>query len=129
MAALGLQVVLATSASEHELAILRKVLDSEDVISEVTSSQDVDTAKPEPDIVQVALDRAGVTAAAAVFVGDAIWDAQAAGRAAVPCIGLRSGGVAGSELEDAGAEAVFDNPKDLLDHLDATRIAALSQIG
>ena len=129
VAALGLQVVLATSASEHELAILRKVLDSEDVISEVTSSQDVDTAKPEPDIVQVALDRAGVTAAAAVFVGDAIWDAQAAGRAAVPCIGLRSGGVAGSELEDAGAEAVFDNPKDLLDHLDATRIAALSQIG
>ena len=69
VAALGLQVVLATSASEHELAILRKVLDSEDVISEVTSSQDVDTAKPEPDIVQVALDRAGVTAAAAVLVG------------------------------------------------------------
>jgi HAD superfamily hydrolase (TIGR01509 family) len=126
VAALGLQVVLATSAPEGELAILREVLDSEDVISEVTSSQDVDTAKPEPDIVQVALDRAGVTADAAVFVGDAVWDAEAAGKAKVASIGLRSGGVAQNELENAGAEAVFDNPQDLLDHLDVTRIAALA---
>ena len=127
VADLGLQVVLATSAPAHELALLRKVLDSEDVISEVTSSEDVDTAKPEPGIVQVALDRAGVTADQAVFVGDAVWDAKAAGRAKVPCIGVRSGGVARCELQDAGAEAVFDNPQDVLDHLDETRIAALSR--
>jgi HAD superfamily hydrolase (TIGR01509 family) len=126
VAALGLQVVLATSAPEGELTMLREVLDSDDVITEVTSSQDVDTAKPEPDIVQVALGRAGVTADAAVFVGDATWDAEAARRAKVPSIGLRSGGVAQSELEKAGAEAVFDNPKDLLDHLEATRISALA---
>jgi HAD superfamily hydrolase (TIGR01509 family) len=126
VADLGLQVVLATSAPEAELAMLREVLDSEDVISEVTSSQDVDTAKPEPGIVQVALDRAGVNADAAVFVGDAVWDAEAAKRAKVPSIGVRSGGVAQSELENAGAEAVFDNPKDLLDHLDATRISTLA---
>jgi HAD superfamily hydrolase (TIGR01509 family) len=127
VATLGLQVVLATSAPEAELAILRKVLDSEDVISEVTSSEDVDTAKPEPGIVAVALDRAGVTAAAAVFVGDAVWDAKAASRAKVPVIGLRSGGVAQCELENAGTEAVFDNPQDLLENLDLTRIAELSQ--
>jgi phosphoglycolate phosphatase-like HAD superfamily hydrolase len=46
--ALGLQVVLATSAPEDELAILRKVLDSDGVVSAVTSSDDVDTAKPRP---------------------------------------------------------------------------------
>lgn len=126
VADLGLQVVLATSAPEDELAILREVLDSEDVISEVTSSEDVDTAKPEPDIVQVALDRAGVDAGTAVFVGDAVWDAKAAHGAKVPSIGLRSGGVSRSELENAGAAAIFDNPQDLLDHLDSTRIAALA---
>ncbi|MET0700046.1 MAG: HAD family hydrolase [Mycobacterium sp.] len=126
VAELGLQVVLATSAPEDELAILREVLDSEDVISEVTSSEDVDTAKPEPDIVQIALDRAGVDADTAVFVGDAVWDAKAARAAKVPIIGVRSGGVAQSELENAGAAAIFDNPQDLLDHLDSTRIADLA---
>jgi HAD superfamily hydrolase (TIGR01509 family) len=126
VAGLGLQVVLATSAPEDELAILRGLLDSEDLISEVTSSEDVDTAKPEPDIVRVALDRAGVDAGRAVFVGDAVWDAEAARRAKVPSIGLRSGGVAQCELEKAGAAMVFDNPQHLLENLDSTRIAALA---
>jgi len=126
VAELGLQVVLATSAPEHELAILREVLDSEDVISEVTSAEDVETAKPEPDIVQIALDRAGVDADTAVFVGDAVWDAKAARAAKVPSIGVRSGGVSQSELENAGAAIVFDNVQDLLDNLESTRIAALA---
>lgn len=87
VADLGLQVVLASSAPEDELAILRKVLDCDDVISETTSSRDADTAKPEPGIVHVALDRARVDARHAVFVGDAVWDAHAAAAAGVPCIG------------------------------------------
>ena len=70
---LGLQVVLATSAPEDELAMLREVLDCDDIVSAVTSSRDVDTAKPKPDIVHVALGRAGVTADRAVFIGDAVW--------------------------------------------------------
>jgi HAD superfamily hydrolase (TIGR01509 family) len=127
VAALGLQVVLASSAPEDELEILRKVLDCDDVISETTSSRDVDTAKPEPGIVQVALDRAGVDAEHAVFVGDAVWDAHAAAGARLPCIGLRSGGIARAELQEAGADPVFDDPRDLLEHLESTRIAALAQ--
>jgi phosphoglycolate phosphatase-like HAD superfamily hydrolase len=55
VAELGLQVVLATSAPEDELAMLRDVLDRDDVVSEVTTSRDVDIAKPQPDIIQVAL--------------------------------------------------------------------------
>lgn len=121
----GLQVVLATSAPEDELAVLRKILDSEDIVSVVTSSEDVDTAKPDPSIVQVALDKAGVTADRAVFLGDSVWDATAATRVSVPMIGVRSGGVGADELQNAGAAMVFDDPADLLAQLDATPIAAL----
>lgn len=124
LAGKGVRVVLASSAPEDELAITRKVLDSDDAIWAATSSKDVDTAKPDPGIVQVALERAGVSADRAVFVGDAVWDGKAATRAEVPFIGLRCGGVADGELEKAGAQAVFNDPLDLLRHLDATTIGA-----
>ncbi|CAN5703765.1 HAD family hydrolase [soil metagenome] len=123
---LGLQVVLATSAPEDELALLRTVLDSEDVYSAVTSSEDVETAKPEPDIVEVALQRAGVGADRAVFVGDAVWDVEACVRADLSCIALLSGGVSRGELETAGATSVFEDAVDLLAHLGETRIGRLA---
>jgi HAD superfamily hydrolase (TIGR01509 family) len=125
VASRGMQVVLATSAPEDELARLRSLLDCEDLISAVTSSEDVDTAKPEPDIVAVALDRAAVPASRAVFVGDAVWDAQAAVRAGVTSIGVRSGGVSAEELLGAGATMVFDDPRDLCEHIDASPIGQL----
>ncbi len=123
---LGLQVVLASSAPEDELEALLKALDSDDVISETTSSRGVETAKPDPGIVQVALGRAGVDHHHAVFVGDAVWDAHAAARAGLPCIGVLSGGSAEAELQSAGASPIFADPQDLLDHLPSTRIAALA---
>jgi len=58
VADLGLQVVLASSAPDDELEMLLKVLDCDDIVAATTSSRDVDTAKPEPGIVLVALDRA-----------------------------------------------------------------------
>jgi HAD superfamily hydrolase (TIGR01509 family) len=128
VADLGLQVVLASSAPADELETLRKVLDCDDIISETTSSADVDTAKPEPGILQIAMDRAGVSADRAVFVGDAVWDAQAAGQAGLPCIGLLSGGISGAELQAAGASPVYADPADLLENLQSTRIAALAQL-
>ena len=124
---LGLQIVLATSAPEDELAILREVLASDDLLSAVTSANDVDTAKPQPDIVQVALDRAEVGAGHAVFVGDRVWDVEACERAGVPTIAVLSGGVSRGELETAGAQAVFENPRDLCDHLDSTAIGTLAK--
>ena len=124
--ALGLQVVLATSAPEDELSILRDVLASDDLFSAVTSSKDVDTAKPQPDIIHVALDRAGVDAAHAVFVGDAVWDVEACERAGVPAIGVLSGGVSRDELEKTGAKAVFENARDLCEHIAESPIGALA---
>ncbi|MDX1883739.1 HAD family hydrolase [Mycolicibacterium sp. 120270] len=124
---LGLRVVLASSASEEELAMARKVLDCDDLVDAATSSKDVDVAKPEPWIINVAMERVDVDAPHAVYVGDSVWDVIACERAGVPAIGLLSGGVSRGELETAGAAAVFDNPRDLCAHIDDTAIAALSK--
>jgi HAD superfamily hydrolase (TIGR01509 family) len=118
VAASGLQVVLATSAPEKELAVLRKVLERDDIVSAITSSEDVDTAKPEPGIVDVAMAKAGVEPERAVFVGDTVWDIRASARAGVSCICLESGGIDRRLLFAEGAVAVFENPLDLVDHLD-----------
>ncbi|QEN11978.1 HAD family hydrolase [Mycolicibacterium sp. ELW1] len=125
VADLGLQVVLATSAPENELAMLRTTLDCDELVSAITSSEDVEEAKPRPDIVNVALKKAGVSAQQAVFIGDTVWDVEASARAGVPCIAVLSGGVGRGELEKAGAAAVFDDVQELLDNLDGSPIAAL----
>jgi HAD superfamily hydrolase (TIGR01509 family) len=124
---LGLQVVLATSAPDDELAILREVLACDELVSAVTSSKDVDTAKPQPDIVDVALQRAGVDAEHAVFIGDTVWDVEACNRAGLPTLAVLSGGVSRDELENAGAHAVFDNTRELYEHIDDTLIAKLAR--
>ncbi|WP_378148117.1 HAD family hydrolase [Cnuibacter sp. UC19_7] len=110
----GIRVVLATSAPEDELEELLRVLDCDDVIHATTNGDDVETAKPEPDILGVALERAGVTADEALMVGDARWDAVAAGRAGIRMVGVRSGGISEGELRDAGALEVHDDVAALL---------------
>jgi HAD superfamily hydrolase (TIGR01509 family) len=110
----GVKVVLATSAPEDELQILLDVLGlAEDEVA-TTSSSDVETAKPEPGIIEAALEKAGVAPDRAVMVGDTIWDVIAAKRAGVATIGLRSGGVAEEELTGAGAIEVHDDTRALL---------------
>jgi HAD superfamily hydrolase (TIGR01509 family) len=113
--AAGLQVVLASSASPEEFAALRAVLAADDAIDAATSAGDVDKSKPAPDLVQTALEKAGVSADHAIFVGDTVWDVRACQRAGVPCIGLLSGGIAAAELSAAGAVAVFADPAALFD--------------
>jgi HAD superfamily hydrolase (TIGR01509 family) len=122
----GLQVVLATSAPDDELVNLRKVLGRDDLVSAITSSEDVDTAKPQPDIVEVALERAGVPAERATFVGDAVWDVRAAKRAGVTSVALRSGGISQAELESEGAAVVYDGPADLLAHFAESPLGELA---
>lgn len=109
VAGAGHAVVLATSAPENELVRLRELLDAEQWITAVTSSEDVEQAKPDPGIVQVALGKAGVSADRAVMVGDAMWDVEAAGKVDVPCVAVMTGGIGGDELRGAGAAAVYDD--------------------
>ncbi|KQR99550.1 HAD family hydrolase [Williamsia sp. Leaf354] len=104
---LGMRVVLATSAPDHELAVLRELLGVDDLVDAITSGADVDTAKPDSTIVGIALDRAGVRAADAVMIGDATWDFVAASDRGVPGIGVLTGGVGRGELLQAGAGAVY----------------------
>jgi HAD superfamily hydrolase (TIGR01509 family) len=121
----GLQVVLASSASQEELNVLRETIDADDAIDEATSSSDAKTGKPDPDIVETSLERAGLSADRAVFVGDAIWDGAAAGRAGVTFIGLTCGGTPAPDLRDAGAVEVYRDPADLLERLDTSAIGKL----
>ncbi|GGV35585.1 haloacid dehalogenase [Actinomadura cremea] len=114
----GKRVVLASSAAEPEMRALRAALDAEDAIDEATSASEVGQSKPAPDLVELALERAGVPAGRAVFVGDTAWDVEAAGRVGVPCVGVLTGGWARDELESAGAVAVYDGPRDLLANLE-----------
>ncbi|GGG23949.1 haloacid dehalogenase [Rhodococcoides trifolii] len=116
----GMTVVLATSAPENELAILRDLLEVEDIVSVVTSAEDAEVAKPRPDVVRTALERSGASAHEAVFIGDSIWDMKACTSAEVVGVGVRSGGIAESELLSAGAHSVFDDAADLLRRIDSS---------
>ncbi|QWT25133.1 HAD family hydrolase [Subtercola sp. PAMC28395] len=118
----GLRVVLATSAPEDELKILLEVLGADDSVQAVTSAGDVGTAKPDPDIIQTALDKAGVGADEAVMVGDSVWDVEAANRAGVRSIGVLSGGFGREELLTTGASAVYDDVAALLHGIDESLI-------
>ena len=62
----------------------------------------------------VALDKAGVAADEAVFIGDTVWDVQACQKAGVRCVGFLCGGISGDELLEAGAAEIYDGPADLL---------------
>ncbi|AWB85563.1 HAD family hydrolase [Mycetocola zhujimingii] len=119
----GLRVVLATSAPEDELEILTGKLDIDDAIDATTNADDVETAKPDPSIVEIALKKAGVDAGEAMFVGDSVWDCIAASRAGVRTVGLLSGGFSSAELLSAGAIAVYDDPAALLRELSLSPLA------
>jgi HAD superfamily hydrolase (TIGR01509 family) len=75
-------------------------------------------AKPDPDLFIAAAARLGVAVADSIVVGDSVWDLLAARRARAPGVGLLSGGYGQDELEQAGAYRVYQDPADLLKHLD-----------
>jgi phosphoglycolate phosphatase-like HAD superfamily hydrolase len=75
-------------------------------------------AKPDPDLFLTAADRIGADITDSVVVGDSVWDLLAARRAGALGIGVLSGGYGREELITAGAYRVYDDPRDLLDHLD-----------
>jgi phosphoglycolate phosphatase-like HAD superfamily hydrolase len=84
----------------------------------VVTRDQVQHAKPDPDLFVAAANRLGVDVANAVVVGDSIWDLLAARRARCLGVGLLSGGYGSDELERAGAYRVYEDPRDLLNHLD-----------
>jgi HAD superfamily hydrolase (TIGR01549 family) len=88
-----------------------------DHIPIVTRDQ-VKRAKPDPDLFLTAAERVGSEIETASVVGDSVWDMLAARRARALGIGLLSGGYGQEELERAGAYRVYEDPADLLNHID-----------
>jgi len=90
----------------------------------VVTRDQVAFAKPDPDLFLAAAERLGVPITDAVVVGDSVWDLLAAQRARALSIGLLSGGYGQDELERAGAYRVYQDPADLLKHLDEVGVRA-----
>jgi HAD superfamily hydrolase (TIGR01509 family) len=84
----------------------------------VVTRDQVRYAKPDPDLFLAAATRLGVDIETASVVGDSVWDLLAARRARALGIGLLSGGYGQEELERAGAYRVYEDPADLLKHID-----------
>jgi HAD superfamily hydrolase (TIGR01549 family) len=103
----GHAVILASSAKQDEVDHYLELLDAREVVAGWTSSADVEETKPEPDLVEAALEKAG--SREAVMVGDSVWDVKAAGHAEIPTVAVLSGGYAEAELRGAGAAEVFES--------------------
>jgi HAD superfamily hydrolase (TIGR01509 family) len=112
----GHRTVLASSAKAKDVERYIEQLDASSRVIGATTSDDVEATKPHPDIVNAALKRAG--GGAAVMVGDSTWDVEAAGRAGLPTVAVRTGGFGVDELREAGAVKVYDSLEELLAHLD-----------
>jgi len=113
-----LTVVLATSAEAWQLDRLRRAIGADDAVDHVTDASDVESSKPAPDIVEVALKASGLSAESTVMVGDTKWDVEAAAKAGVRCVAMTTGGWSEQELRDSGAVEVYAGPRDLLDRFD-----------
>ena len=109
----GLTLVVATAAGEAKLPALLGQAGIEDLVDAATSSSDARHSKPDPDIVEAALRRCGVEAAAALMLGDTPYDVEAARAAGVDTIALRCGGW-WDDAALSGAVAIHDSPATLL---------------
>jgi HAD superfamily hydrolase (TIGR01509 family) len=119
----GHVVVLATSAKQDEVDHYLELLDARELADAWTTSADVEATKPQPDLVQAALDRVGGAAEDAVMIGDTPWDVEAARGAGVQTLAVLTGGFAIEELRESGAVDVFESVAELCSGLDRTPLA------
>jgi len=113
----GVPWAIATSGRLESARLSLRLLGiSEDV--PIITRDLVRHAKPDPDLFLAAAEKLGIAVSDSVVVGDSIWDLLAARRARALGVGLLSGGYGREELERAGAYRVYNDPADLLKHLD-----------
>jgi HAD superfamily hydrolase (TIGR01509 family) len=116
----GHTAVLASSAKDEEVEHYLDLLDARSLADGWTSSADVESTKPEPDLVHAALEKAEADAADAVMIGDTPYDVEAAKRAGVPTIAVLTGGFSEAELREAGVVGVFESVAELCGRLGET---------
>lgn len=117
----GHAIVLASSAKPSEVAHYLDLLDARPLADAWTDAGDVDRTKPHPDLVEVALERAGTDDA--VMIGDSVWDCEAAKNAGLKTIAVRTGGFGVDELTEAGAVSVHESIVHLREALDDSPLA------
>lgn len=113
----GVPWAIATSGRLKSASLSLSLLGVGDDIPLITRDM-VRHAKPDPDLFLAAAEKLGVSISDSVVVGDSVWDLLAARRARALGVGLLSGGYGREELERAGAYRVYNDPADLLRHLD-----------
>jgi HAD superfamily hydrolase (TIGR01549 family) len=113
----GVDVALASSSIPKHAERAFDLLDADDLADTATTAEDAEESKPDPELIEAALERVG--GAAACVVGDSVWDIKAAQAAGLPAYGVLTGGTSRAELEQAGAAAVYEDAEELLARLEA----------
>jgi phosphoglycolate phosphatase-like HAD superfamily hydrolase len=114
----GIPWAIATSGRMHTARPVLEKLGIDFDRTPIVTRDQVKHAKPDPDLFLAAAERLGIGIETASIVGDSVWDMLAACRARALGIGLLSGGYGQEELERAGAYRVFEDPADMLKHID-----------
>lgn len=121
----GVPWAIATSSNEKVAESSLTLLEVPSGVPVITRDR-VEFAKPNPDLFIAAADALGYPIADSFVVGDSVWDQLAAQRAHALGIGVLSGGYGREELQTAGAYRVYEDPRDLLEHIDELGIRTRS---
>ncbi|MBR1136803.1 MULTISPECIES: HAD family hydrolase [Bradyrhizobium] len=114
----GIPWAIATSGRMETAAVNLAALGVDPKASPVVTRDEVRYAKPDPDLFLAAAARLDVPIERTIVVGDSIWDMLAATRCRALGVGLLSGGYGSEELRQSGAIRVYEDPADLLGHID-----------
>jgi HAD superfamily hydrolase (TIGR01549 family) len=111
----GATVIIGSSGEKDEVEHYIELLGAGERIAGATTSADAEKSKPDPELVQVALDKYG-TGGPALMIGDSTWDVKAAAAAGVPTLALLTGGFSEAELREVGAVEVSHSIAALREH-------------
>jgi HAD superfamily hydrolase (TIGR01549 family) len=120
----GKRIALASSAKGDELQTYKEIAGIDDLVETETSADDVESSKPDPDVIHAALRKLNnPDPAEGIMVGDTPYDAIAAAKAGVRTIGVLCGGFPERELREAGCIAIYRDPADLLAQYEESPLA------
>ncbi len=119
----GLKLVIATSAEPDEIEQTLKIVgpNVQNLMEQETTAKDAKQSKPDPDVMQVALEKSGFSADEVVMIGDTPFDLEAASKVGIKSIAFRSGGWDDKDL--SLAIAIYTDTADLLAHYDTSPLA------
>jgi phosphoglycolate phosphatase-like HAD superfamily hydrolase len=119
----GLRVAVASSAKKDEVDKYMEIARIIDLVDVTTSSDDVEESKPAPDVFEIVLRKLKIVGADAVAIGDTPYDAEAAGRASIPTIGVLCGGFTEGVLRQAGCVEIYPGPSALFARIASSLLA------